>query len=82
VEAWVRVDGCAESTVMTTRGKVTTTRYAQCPGGAEVEFVRVEGMGHTWPSGSQYLPASLVGPVSTDVSPSDLWEFFARHPMP
>ena len=82
VDAWVRIDGCANTPTTTTRGKVTITQYAQCSGGAEVVFYRVEGMGHTWPSGSQYLPAFLVGPVSTDVSQADIWEFFDHHPMP
>lgn len=31
--------------------------------GAEVALVRLDGGGHTWPGGAQYLPALLVGRV-------------------
>jgi polyhydroxybutyrate depolymerase len=30
----------------------------------EVVLYRVEGGGHTWPGGPQYLPASIIGPVA------------------
>jgi polyhydroxybutyrate depolymerase len=46
----------------------------------EVELCVVTGMGHTFPSGAQYLPKSIVGPVSYDMSFVQMWEFFQKHP--
>lgn len=41
---------------------------------------RVNGGGHTWPSGVQYLPAAIVGKTSRDIQATGLIrEFFARH---
>lgn len=34
------------------------------PGCQPVILYRIEGGGHTWPGGPQYLPAELVGPVA------------------
>lgn len=80
VDFWRRVNRCTGEPAVTTRGTLTFARYA-CPNGAEVEFCTVEGMGHTWPSGSQYFSARLVGPVSHEISTADIWAFFQRHAL-
>lgn len=50
---------------------------------SEVILITVEGGGHTWPGGTQYLPVRMVGRVSRDFSACEvIWEFFKRHPMP
>jgi polyhydroxybutyrate depolymerase len=55
--------------------------YASASG--EVALYRVNGGGHTWPGGTQYLPVSLIGTVSKDFSANDtMWAFFARHSRP
>jgi polyhydroxybutyrate depolymerase len=28
---------------------------------------RIEGGGHTWPGGAQYLPARIIGPVASEL---------------
>jgi polyhydroxybutyrate depolymerase len=44
--------------------------------------VRVNGGGHTWPGGPQYLPKDLIGPVSGQIDASGyIAEFFAAHPQ-
>jgi polyhydroxybutyrate depolymerase len=44
-----------------------------------VLLYRIEGGGHTWPSGRQYLPRFLVGPVNRDIdAASEIWTFFSR----
>lgn len=49
--------------------------------GADVVLVRVQGGGHTWPGGLQYLPPRMIGRTSRDVDASELiWDFFATHP--
>lgn len=50
-------------------------------GGADVVLLRVEGGGHTWPGGLQYLPERVIGRTSRDVDASEqIWAFFASHP--
>ncbi len=44
---------------------------------APVVLYRIEGGGHTWPSGSQYLPRFWIGRLSRDVDGSEeIWSFF------
>jgi polyhydroxybutyrate depolymerase len=51
--------------------------------GSEVVLVRLDGGGHTWPGGAQYLPERLVGRVCRDFDATALiWEFFRAHPKP
>ena len=57
-----------------------TSVIATAPSGAEVELVTVEGGGHAWPGGVQYLPKAVVGSVTDTFSASKLMlEFFDRH---
>jgi polyhydroxybutyrate depolymerase len=49
-------------------------------GGGEVAFYRINGGGHTWPGGTQYASALLIGKVAKDFSANEaIWAFFARH---
>jgi polyhydroxybutyrate depolymerase len=51
--------------------------YSNCAGETEVILVKIEGGGHTWPGGSQYLPKMIVGNVCKDFSATEMiWEFF------
>jgi polyhydroxybutyrate depolymerase len=46
----------------------------------EVWLYRLEGAGHTWPGGPQYLPAPIVGRVCRDFNATfAIWDFFSRH---
>lgn len=48
--------------------------------GSEVALYRLEGAGHTWPGGTQYLPRRAIGRVCRDVDGAEvIWEFFRRH---
>ncbi len=77
VDAWSEINDCSDTPVVTEVGTLTTSDY-DCARG-ELRFIGVEEMGHTWPDGAQYLPAGVVGPVSTDISTGDIWSFFADH---
>ncbi len=60
--------------------RVRRTRHAGCQDDSEVVLYTVEGGGHTWPGGWQYLPETLVGKTSRQIDTSELaWNFFARH---
>jgi polyhydroxybutyrate depolymerase len=51
--------------------------------GAEVVVYTIEGGGHTWPGGSQYLPVLLVGKTSHNLDGTrTIWEFFQKHSLP
>lgn len=47
---------------------------------SEVALYRLEGAGHTWPGGTQYLPRRAIGRVCRDLDGADvIWDFFRRH---
>ena len=51
--------------------------FASCPAGAAVKLAAIEGGGHTWPGGYQYLPERFIGRTSQDVDANVLiWNFF------
>ncbi len=63
--------------------RVTKTAYLECAQRSVVVLYRIEGGGHTWPGGRQYLPRAIVGRVSRDINANDaIWSFFASHPRP
>jgi polyhydroxybutyrate depolymerase len=50
---------------------------------AEVVLYTVEGGGHTWPGGRQYLFEFMVGRTSRDINATEvIWDFFKRNPKP
>ncbi len=66
-----RRDGCTVETFLWANGKADT----------EVKFFKLNGGGHTWPGGQQYLPKFLVGNVCRDFSATEvIWKFFKGHP--
>lgn len=80
---WRPMQGCSASYTGTySYGAADCISYTGCTTGAAVEFCRVTGMGHTWPSGAQYLPAVMIGPVSYDISTDQMWDFFISHSLP
>lgn len=55
------------------------TRFV-CPAPIEVELITLDGAGHTWPGGPQYLPRILIGGTSRDFDGAErIWEFFSTH---
>lgn len=86
---WARRDGCSldaplmEALPDLVDDGTTATREAFTGCAADVELITVEGAGHTWPGGNQYLGEGTVGKVSRDFSASArVLDFFAAHPMP
>lgn len=60
--------------------RVEATVWSGGRGGSEVWLYRVDGGGHTWPGGPQYLPRAVIGRVTGDIDSGTIWEFFASHP--
>lgn len=88
VDWWARHFGCdaaPETATLPDRApddgtRVHTERRGGCRDGAEVVLYRVEGGGHTWPGGDQYLPVFMIGRVSEDIDgTAEIFDFFARH---
>ncbi|HOD13924.1 MAG TPA: PHB depolymerase family esterase [Spirochaetota bacterium] len=85
VSGWVRIDGCPgkrESRDLpdldpADRTRVHVDTYGPCAGGTRVVLYRVQGGGHTWPGGYQYLPAKFIGRTSRDIDAcNEIWNFF------
>lgn len=88
---WAQNNGCAAEAqvtpmpdrVQSDRSRVVLHEFGGCRDGATAALYVVEGGGHTWPGGKQYLTRWLVGRTNRDVSASELiWRFFADHPRP
>jgi polyhydroxybutyrate depolymerase len=87
VKKWVDLNGCnaqpKKDMLPDSATDETRTRreiYGECRVGTGVVFLAIEGGGHTWPSGPQYLPERRIGRASRDFSASEMiWEFFSAH---
>ncbi|MBI1770554.1 MAG: esterase [Bacteroidetes bacterium] len=58
----------------------TTKKYSyRCANENQVHLIRIEGGGHTWPGGKQYLGKRLVGRVCRDFyATTEVWNFFRQ----
>ncbi len=90
VKFWVTCDGCPatpqiEQLPHLNANDSTSTdveRYTGCRDGTEVVLYRVNGGGHTWPGGHQYMSERFIGKTSRDFSATEtIWQFFKLHPM-
>lgn len=58
---------------------VTSYLYSGCQTGVHVALYRVEGGGHTWPGGRQYLREDRIGKTSRDINAcEEIWRFFTQ----
>ena len=83
VRLWRERNGCSRAAESETIDdaddgtSVVKTTWSDCAGGAVVLY-RIEGGGHTWPSGGQYLPEALVGRVTREIDGAvEAWSFFS-----
>ncbi len=81
---WAKALGCPAASPSTTdTHSVRTQTYSDCTGAAEVVYIAVEGLGHTWAGGKSILPESMVGKTSKKIRATDvIWDFFQKHPRP
>jgi len=60
--------------------RVTRKHYTGGAEGTEVILYSIDGGGHTWPGGVQYLPAWIIGRTSRDLDANEvIWQFFKKH---
>jgi polyhydroxybutyrate depolymerase len=85
---WAIRNGCDPAPISTPLAdavedgtSATLTTFAGCA--AETALIAVEGAGHTWPGGDQYLEVEQIGGLSRDFSASErVVEFFAGQSLP
>jgi polyhydroxybutyrate depolymerase len=91
VEYWVNHNQCSSSpsiSMEADRDPKDGTRmrkelYNQCRESSEVVLYAIEGGGHTWPGGDQYLPRWIIGKTNRDIDAKEvIWDFFKRHASP
>ena len=91
VQYWVNHNQCSSSPTVSMepdrdpkdRTRVRIESYDQCREGIEVVLYAIEGGGHTWPGGDQYLPKWIIGKTNRDIDANEvIWNFFKRHTSP
>jgi len=90
IRFWTMKNQCPSSPMITyepDRNPKDGTRvrreiYGPCSQETEVLLYAIEGGGHTWPGGDQYLPAWIIGRTSRDIDANErLWDFFKKHTL-
>jgi polyhydroxybutyrate depolymerase len=85
VRGWAELDGCDPGSGSDDGvSDEVTRRTFDCPDEVAVEFLIVEGGGHSWP-GSDFSRSieAIVGPTTTDIDANaEAWEFFQRFALP
>jgi polyhydroxybutyrate depolymerase len=85
---WVKRNGCSVTPVVVEEPdryprdgtRVTSKQYLNGNNGTEVILYTVEGGGHTWPGGIQYLPKWIIGKTSKEMNATEvIWAFFKKH---
>jgi polyhydroxybutyrate depolymerase len=83
IAGWVARDACAaEPEVVGMGGGVIRASYSPGRKRTMVILYRIDGGGHTWPGGYQYLPRKVIGETNRSWDASQaIWDFFMKHPM-
>jgi polyhydroxybutyrate depolymerase len=88
---WAALNGCQGEPVVSQEPdrasddgtRIRREAHGSCREGSEVVFFVVEGGGHTWPGGMQYLGKVFIGKTSQDLDASRVaWEFFQHVQLP
>jgi polyhydroxybutyrate depolymerase len=77
VADWAAVNGITASPVIeelpTAPGDLPVTRKSLTrPGCHPVTLFRIDGGGHGWPGGPQFLPARVIGPIAKHLDATGL----------
>ena len=88
IEFWVTRNRCLKDPIITEipdkdpgdATRVVKQEYNHGSNGTEVTLYTIEGGGHTWPGGFQYLPERKIGKTSRDIDANEIiWTFFKKH---
>lgn len=73
------VNRCAPVAQVGTVGAIDRLTWQRCT--APTRMDRVNGGGHSWPSGRDLLPHLIVGTTNADISaPDEIWAYFSGFP--
>ncbi|MEZ5181559.1 MAG: PHB depolymerase family esterase [Acidimicrobiales bacterium] len=83
VARWAADNGCEGDPTDEPLTDTITERTWDCPPGADVEFLIIDGGGHSWP-GSAFSKqvANMVGPTDDFDANTAIWDFFQRFSLP
>ena len=90
IKVWVKNNECLETPVITYEPdmkpqdgtRVRKEAYTNGKNNSEVILYAIEGGGHTWPGGYQYLGEKIVGKTSRDINADEvIWDFFEKHSL-
>jgi len=78
---WANALGCPTTPASASEANgLRIETYGPGRDGAEMIYVTVEGLGHTWPGGQSLLPEFMVGKRSDKLKATDfIWDFFQKH---
>lgn len=85
---WARLNGCGAAAAPVTLpdkdpqddSRAVQIDYGGCRG-ARTRLIRIDGGGHAWPSGMQFMPALVIGTVNRDIDAGQAaWAFFKDSP--
>jgi polyhydroxybutyrate depolymerase len=81
IAGWVARNACAaKAEVVDMGGGVIRESYSPCRKGTMVILYRIDGGGHTWPGGYQYLPKKVIGEIDRPWDAIQaIWGFFMKH---
>jgi len=89
IRFWVNHNNCSLSPVITHEPdkdpkdgtRIRKEVYRNGKNETEVILYAIEGGGHTWPGGYQYLNERIIGKTSRDLDANEvIWDFFKKHP--
>ena len=77
---WAQATGCVPDPREEPEAPGLTTLRWRGPGGGDVRFTIVTGLGHAWPGGRRLLPEWIGGPSSDRLDgASAIWSFLSGH---
>jgi polyhydroxybutyrate depolymerase len=85
LKKWAAMDNCSKLTTTELRvikddGTSVTKEEYNGEAGVKVIGYTINGGGHTWPGGTQYLPKMIIGTVSHNLDACQvIWDFFKQH---
>lgn len=75
---WSQLDSCeGQPEQKKLSDAVQMQSYGSCKNATRVTLYAIQGGGHTWPGGEQYLPEMIVGKTNRDIDAGDLFADFA-----
>jgi polyhydroxybutyrate depolymerase len=87
VATWVKYDDCPLIPSVSTYGErganlsIDSKTYGPGKSGSEVVYCVVQGGGHCWPGGWQYMFPKIIGYTSPINANDIIWHFFSRHKL-